>query len=502
MQSKIYKSPLKKLTVFFEKSRDNWKAKYVEKKIELKRAKNQINDLKHRKESWKDRAIKAEEELKNKTIEIVKPKKKIKKPPTAKNYSYTVNTIQRYIELVLLYSISMNAASKILPLMFKFNQIPSINSGKSWILKLGYYNLTKELIKADDWIYIIDHSIQMGKDKLLLILGVRAEDLPKNRALKYEDMEIIDLQPVSNSTGAIVYEQIKEASKRTNEPRAIVSDMGSDIRLGVKKFQEDFASTSHIYDLKHKIALLIKKILEENKQWSEYKKDANLIVKTLQNTTLAGYRPPKQKEKARYMNIEGLVRWGKKILLKYDQLKNNQNKTADEAKLEGVLESISKFKDDLEAWNEMVIVFELIENFMNIYNLKYNSYQKFNKLHGDELLKIKTDKAKKLANQILDFIKEQEKVCNKNERLLHSSQIIESLFGKLKFIEKEQSRSSFTSLILSVGAMVSKKTTSVIGKALEAVNVDMIYKWSKKVIGTTVQSQRNELYQLVQSEQK
>jgi hypothetical protein len=167
-----------------------------------------------------------------------------------------------------------------------------------------------------------------------------------------------------------------------------------------------------------------------------------------------------------------------------------------------VLESISKFKDDLEAWNEMVIVFELIENFMNIYNLKYNSYQKFNKLHGDELLKIKTDKAKKLANQILDFIKEQEKVCNKNERLLHSSQIIESLFGKLKFIEKEQSRSSFTSLILSVGAMVSKKTTSVIGKALEAVNVDMIYKWSKKVIGTTVQSQRNELYQLVQSEQK
>ena len=391
----------------------------------------------------------------------------------------------------------MNSASKILPLMFKFKQTPSINSGKFWMLKLGYYNLTKELIKADDWIYIIDHSIQMGKDKLLLILGVRAKDLPKKRALKYEDMEIIDLQPVSNSTGKIVYEQIKEASKRTQEPRAIVSDMGSDIKLGVKKFQEDFVGTSHIYDLKHKIALLIKKILEENKQWSEYKKDANFIVKKLQNTTLAGYRPPKQKEKARYMNIEDLVRWGEKILVKYNQLQNNQNKTADEAKLEGILESISKFKDDLEAWSEMVIVFELIEKFMNIHNLEHNSYEKFNKLHGDELLKIKTDKAKKLANQILDFIKEQEKVCNKNERLLHSSQIIESIFGKLKFIEKEQSRSSFTSLILSVGAMVSKKTTSVIGKALEAVNVDMIYKWRKEVIGTTVQSQRNELYQLV-----
>ena len=76
MQTKIYKSPLKKLVVFFEKSRDSWKAKYVEKKLELKRAKNQINDLKQRKESWKERAIKAEEELEKKTIELSKPKKK------------------------------------------------------------------------------------------------------------------------------------------------------------------------------------------------------------------------------------------------------------------------------------------------------------------------------------------------------------------------------------------------------------------------------------------
>jgi len=64
MQEKTYKSPLKKLVKFFETSRDNWKNKYNEKKKELKRAKNQINDLKHRKEDWKDRAVKAEDELK------------------------------------------------------------------------------------------------------------------------------------------------------------------------------------------------------------------------------------------------------------------------------------------------------------------------------------------------------------------------------------------------------------------------------------------------------
>lgn len=61
---KNYKSPLKKLVNFFEKSRDDWKDKYMGKKIEFKRATNQINDLKQRKKSWKDRAIKAENELK------------------------------------------------------------------------------------------------------------------------------------------------------------------------------------------------------------------------------------------------------------------------------------------------------------------------------------------------------------------------------------------------------------------------------------------------------
>jgi len=390
----------------------------------------------------------------------------------------------------------MNSASKILPLMFNLKRTPSINSGKSWMLKLGYYNLTKTQTIADDWIYIIDHSIQMGNEKLLLIVGIRAKDLPKDRALKYEDTEIIELKPVTKSTGEIVYQQLKEASKKTGEPRAIVSDMGSDIKLGVKKFQEDFNSTAHIYDIKHKIAILIKNILESNNEWSEYKQFANFVVKKLQNTAIAGYRPPKQKEKARYMNIEGLVRWGDKIVLKYEELQAKSIKNNDDIKLASIIEDILKFKNAIKSWSEMVIVFKLIERFMNIHNLQTNSYEKFNELYKDKLKNIQTDKAKELATQTLDFIKEQQNVCNPNERLLHSSQLIESIFGRLKFLEKDQSKNSFTSLILSVGAIVSKRTKPILKNALESVNLDMIAKWTKEKIGTTVQMQRNELYQL------
>jgi len=106
-----------------------------------------------------------------------------------------------------------------------------------------------------------------------------------------------------------------------------------------------------------------------------------------------------------------------------------------------------------------------------------------------------------LATQILSFIKEQQEVCNKDERLLHSSQLIESLFGKFKSLEKEQSKSSFTSLILSIGAVVSKTTSVVLKNALETVNVNMINKWSKEKVGTTIQAQRKKLYKLKRMEQ-
>jgi len=390
----------------------------------------------------------------------------------------------------------MNSATKVLDLMFDLKRVPSINSGKSWMLKLGYYKLMQEKEIANDWIWIIDHTIQMGKELCMAILGIRAKDLPKTRSLKYEDMEIIDLQPVQTSTGNIVYEQLKNASTKTGLPMAIVSDNGSDIKNGVKQFKEFSPNTVHIYDLKHKVAILIKKILESNEQWSEFKKFANYLVKKLQNTSLAGYRPPAQRKKARYMNIEQLVKWGEQIVIKKELLDKKENKTDDEIKLQILLKDILNFKDDIKAWSEMVTVFSTIENFMNIHNLQHDSYEKLCELHGNKLNSLETKQAKLLSSQLLEFIKEQQKVCKDDIRLLHSSQILESLFGKLKFLEKEQSRSSFTSLLLSMGAMVSKTTESVVKKAMETVSNLNIEQWRKKHIGLTVQAQRMELYGL------
>jgi len=69
---KNYKSPIGKLTKFFEKSRDKWKSKYLDAKYAIKLLRNQVQYLEKRKAELKLRVKELEKqqhqsELKKKT---------------------------------------------------------------------------------------------------------------------------------------------------------------------------------------------------------------------------------------------------------------------------------------------------------------------------------------------------------------------------------------------------------------------------------------------------
>ena len=62
-QDKRYKSPARKLVHFFEKSRDQWKAKHRKSKANGKRLSNRVRFLEKSKEHWKQRAQELEQEV-------------------------------------------------------------------------------------------------------------------------------------------------------------------------------------------------------------------------------------------------------------------------------------------------------------------------------------------------------------------------------------------------------------------------------------------------------
>lgn len=69
-QAKTYKSPQRKLVRFFEKSRNQWKAKYRDAKMVIKRFQNRIRFLEKSKARDQRRISELESELKNMTTYV------------------------------------------------------------------------------------------------------------------------------------------------------------------------------------------------------------------------------------------------------------------------------------------------------------------------------------------------------------------------------------------------------------------------------------------------
>ena len=62
----------------------------------------------------------------------------------------------------------------------------------------------------------------------------------------------------------------------------------------------------------------------------------------------------------------------------------------------------------------------------------------------------------RIKTELLDFVEQESKKVGKDERLLGTSEIIESVFGKMKRLEHDQAKSGFTVFILSLAAIVLK----------------------------------------------
>src|SRR5206468_6977077 len=104
-------------------------------------------------------------------------------------------------------------------------RLPHWTTVRWWLLRLGYYKLHRPKEQASDWVWIVDHSNQMGQEKCLLLLGVRLCQLPpRGTSLSLKEMEVIDLQPVTSSDKHVVYRQLEANVAKTGVPRAIIDD--------------------------------------------------------------------------------------------------------------------------------------------------------------------------------------------------------------------------------------------------------------------------------------
>jgi hypothetical protein len=372
--------------------------------------------------------------------------------------------------------------------------VPHFTTVRCWLLRLGHHNLHRPKEHGNDWVWIIDHSNQIGQEKCLLILGVRASQLPppgKDFPLRLAQMEAIELEPVTVSDKEVVYRQLEANTAKTGVPRAIISDHGGDLAGGIELFRKQHPETFDIYDITHKAACLLKAQLERDKQWSAF---ASLAAQTkckIQQTEWAFLVAPSQRSKARYMNLGKLVGWGLKTLAILDSPGPNVLQHGTVERLEERLGWLRQFREALTRWSQMEETIDVAVDFVRTQGL----YRGAGKDLRKRLRKLPLgETAKQLGEDLATLVTEQGCRLRRGERLPGSSEVLESCFGKFKTLEREQSKGGFTSLLLALAACVSERTHEVVHKALQTSKTADVIGWFKTKLGQTLGSKRRLAY--------
>ncbi len=109
---------------------------------------------------------------------------------------------------------------------------------------------------------------------------------------------------------------------------------------------------------------------------------------------------------------------------------------------------------------------------------------------------------KRLRKQVLEFVQAQGEQARDDERLLGSSEVLESIIGKFKHVAGEGGRHGLTGMVLSIGALVGEVAVATVHTAMTEVTTRGVWDWCRAHLGTTVQSVRQQIRHALHPEQK
>jgi len=419
----------------------------------------------------------------------VQTAKVVAEEPNSKSFAQAF-----WLGLVLTAKSTLRGASAIWDFLRQFvpglPEAPHWSTGRLWLLRLGCSRLTEPKEWATDWIWFVDHTIQIGREKCLLILAIRACHLPPDRPLQLTDMVPILLSPTKEANKTQVAKELLKATEIAGVPTAILSDHGADLHGGIQIFRQTHAATRELYDLKHKAACLLKHRLTADPRFAEYCRQMGQCKFQVQQTELDFLTPPSGRSKARFMNLEKFIGWGLRTLNVLDRQSQSVLKHTTSERLTLKLGWLVDFRDALEEWTSWLKVIEVSQKAVRYGITRQTPSDLTGKMPDSPF-----DSTRQLRSDLLEFVSEQAATLNEQERLPLMTEVLESTFGKLKYLERDQQKRGFTSLVLSLGALVGTWTSETIAAALKRTPTKMVGEWIRNHFkGGTHHMKRCEAY--------
>jgi hypothetical protein len=418
-----------------------------------------------------------------------------------KHHHYDAQTIQRALKLLIGCSISFRGIEKVFELLNedKAQATPSYTGIRKWFGRMGMYELNREKEQRNDWIFIVDFTIELGRQKALVVLGVSQEYflekvVSEQRGLSHNDVEILGIEIMNSTKGELIEQQLDKISERVGVPVQIVADNGSDLARGIKLYQQKHPEVIYTHDVTHAMALLLKNQLNSDDRYQSFIKECNICRQRLQQTELSFLAPPTQRSQCRYFNVERLTQWAINLLkLSPDDLiefipKSDRSLVTD--KLIDKLGWLISYESELIEWNRMVLLTRSVETHLKRAGISYQSPNHFEK----ERVFFLAPAVEYFQQQIFHYLNIQSNNLKNGDTLLATSDVIESLFGKYKLFSSRCPIREMGQTILTICLSTMNLTTELIKDALESVSFADVEDWLSEVFGRSTLSKRTTLF--------
>lgn len=187
---------------------------------------------------------------------------------------------------------------------------PSWKTASNWVQRCGLHalNLTHGL--KGEYVGILDGSIQIGKEQLMLLLGVKAGAAPDGRALCIEDVSVLGMEVRASWTGASVAGFIQRSMRM--RPAAalsyVICDRGSNLLAALRLLGIPWVS-----DCSHVMMNLAKALFKSDAALSRLCAQVGTLRQQLALTDWSLLLPPSLRDKDRFMRIFTLAEWMERI---------------------------------------------------------------------------------------------------------------------------------------------------------------------------------------------
>ena len=376
--------------------------------------------------------------------------------------------------------------------------VPSFDSIRVWSCRVGIAQLKRPVRDGEQWIWLADHSNQIGQEKVLQIIGIRVKDLPPiGETLSRDRMQVLATVPGTSWTRDDVRREYRKLAERLGPPAYLVTDGAVELIESADALEIDGKTPIVLRDMKHYAANVFEQLIGQDERFKEYLSKLGGTRSTVQQTELSHFTPPPQKPKARFMNLGPVLRWGQMVSYHLSHCHSRSRRNVTARRMNEKLGWVRGFRSELNAWNRCQEVLQASLSFINRHGVYHGAAAKLK----DALDAVRTthppdcELSATMASKLLTFVEASESKLPAGDRAWLSTENLESLFGQYKRLEGQHSKGGFTSLIAAMPMLLTHWTPDNVRESLTAVPVKAMQQWLRDNLATTLTSKRSTAYQ-------